>query len=71
MLFRTIKRADDTGGLDRERVREAVIRVRERRLAAAGRGLPAAGTGVMIAHERPINPYGVTRPEARGHGEER
>jgi len=32
MPFRTIQKSSDTGGLDRERVREAVIRLRDRTL---------------------------------------
>jgi hypothetical protein len=74
MLFRTIKRTGDTGGLDRDRVREAVIRLRDRKRAAAA--LPGYATrpaaGVLIARERPIVPYG--QPGAlpgEGDGEER
>jgi hypothetical protein len=78
MLFRTIKRTGDTGGLDRDRVREAVIRLRDRKRAAAA--LPGyvtrPSTGVLVARERPISPYGQPggAPEAlpgEGDGEER
>ena len=68
MPFRTIQRTGDTGGLDRERVREAVIRLRDRKRAAAA--LPGYPTrpaaGVLVARERPITPYGRSRsaPEA-------
>jgi hypothetical protein len=74
MLFRTIKRTGDTGGLDRDRVREAVIRLRDRKRAAAT--LPGYATrpagGVLIARERPIVPYGQPGDlPAEGDGEER
>jgi hypothetical protein len=78
MLFRTIKRTGDTGGLDRDRVREAVIRLRDRKRAAAA--LPGYATrpapGVLIARERPTSPYGQPgrapeAPPAEGEGEER
>ncbi|MFL5539497.1 MAG: hypothetical protein ACJ8J0_10925 [Longimicrobiaceae bacterium] len=62
MPFRTILRMGDTGGLDRGRVREAVIGLRDRKRAEAGPPLSRyrlrPGTGVMIARERPIVPYG-------------
>ena len=68
MPFRTIQKSSDTGGLDRERVREAVIRLRDRKRAAAA--LPSyvtrPGTGTMVARERPLRPYGqpASSPEA-------
>lgn len=75
MLFRTIMRTGDTGGLDRGRVREAVIRLRDRKRAEAGpppspyRLRP--GTGVLIARERPIVPYGEAEelPDQPDEGE--
>lgn len=76
MLFRTIMRTGDTGGLDRGRVREAVIRLRDRKRAEAGppvsRYRLRPGTGVMIAREQPIVPYGETAelPDQPGEGEE-
>ena len=60
-MLRTIKRTADTGGLDRDRVREAVIRLRERKRAAGAPPIPYRlphGTGVLVARERPIHPYG-------------
>jgi hypothetical protein len=63
MPFRTIQKSSDTGGLDRERVREAVIRLRDRK--RAGAGLPYAtrpGTGTLVARERPLRPYGQPAP---------
>jgi len=72
MPFRTIMRMGDTGGLDRGRVREAVIGLRDRKRAEAGPPLSRyryrPGTGVMIARERPIVPYGETET---GLGDER
>jgi len=63
MSFRTIKRTSDTGGLDRVRVREAVIRLREQKRAAAA--LPSyavrPGAGLLVARERPLVPYGEPR----------
>jgi len=64
-MLRTIKRTADTGGLDRDRVREAVIRLRERKRAAGALLSPYRvphGTGVLVARERPIQPYGQARP---------
>jgi hypothetical protein len=60
MPFRTIQRTNDTGGLDRARVREAVIRLRERKRAAAAHSSYAVrpATGVLVARERPLVPYG-------------
>ena len=59
MPFRTIQKNSDTGGLDRERVREAVIRLRDRKRAAAGvRYTTRPGAGTLIARERPLRPYG-------------
>ena len=62
MHFRTIMRTGDTGGLDRGRVREAVIRLRDRKRAEGGPPLSPyryrPGTGVLIAREEPIIRYG-------------
>ena len=70
MPFRTIMRTGDTGGLDRARVREAVIRLRDRKRAAAA--LPGytvrPGAGVLVARERPLILYGEAGP-AREEGE--
>lgn len=76
MSFRTILRTGDTGGLDRDRVREAVIRLRDRKRAEFGAPLSPyryrPGTGVMIARERPIVPYGQAEalPDGGDEGEE-
>jgi hypothetical protein len=75
MHFRTIMRAGDTGGLDRDRVRDAVIRLRDHKRADAARLSPyrmPPGTGVLIARERPIVPYGEPEalPDESEEGEE-
>jgi acyl CoA:acetate/3-ketoacid CoA transferase alpha subunit len=71
MPFRTIQKSSDTGGLDRERVREAVIRLRDRKRAAAA--LPGyatrPGTGTLVARERPLRPYGQPAPPLDGSEE--
>ena len=68
MPFRTIQKSGDTGGLDRERVREAVIRLRDRKRAASALSsyVTRPGTGTLIARERPLRPYGqpAQAPEA-------
>ena len=72
MPFRTIMKTGDTGGLDRARVREAVIRLRDRKRAAAARSGYAVrpGTGLLVARERPLFPYGEAAPaESREEGE--
>jgi hypothetical protein len=60
--MRTIIRAGDTGGLDRARVREAVIRLRDQKRAAAAhsRYPTYSGTG-LVAREQPHVPYGQSR----------
>jgi hypothetical protein len=72
MPFRTIQKSGDTGGLDRERVREAVIRLRDRKRAAAA--LPGyatrPGTGTLVARERPLRPYGQPAPAPEALREE-
>jgi hypothetical protein len=75
MPYRTIQKNGDTGGLDRDRVREAVIRLRDRKRAAAALSSYATrpGTGTMIARERPLRPYGQPLPspeELREESEE-
>jgi len=74
MPFRTILKNGDTGRLDRDRVREAVIRLRDRKRAAALSGYATRpGTGTLIARERPLRLYGqpARAPEAlREEGDE-
>ena len=74
MPFRTIQKNSDTGGLDRERVREAVIRLRDQKRAAAARSSYAIrpGTGTLVARERPLRPYGEPQrsPEELRDGSE-
>jgi len=72
MPFRTIMKTGDTGGLDRARVREAVIRLRDRKRAAAARPgyTVRPGTGVLVAREQPLIPYGRSEAAPAGNGEE-
>jgi len=65
MPFRTIMKTGDTGGLDRARVREAVIRLRDRKRYAI-----RPGTGLLVARERPLIPYGESKAAPAEKGEE-
>ena len=67
MHFRTIQKTADSGGLNRELVRQAVIRVRNRRLAAAAPTRRLLG-GAMVAREVPLVPYGTPAAEASADG---
>jgi len=58
MQFRTIQKTADTGRLNRERVRAAVIRVRDRRWAAAARAMSLLPPGVMLAGQ-PRAPFDI------------
>jgi hypothetical protein len=60
--FRTIQKTADTGGLNRDLVRAAVIRVRDRRWAAVARAAARPG-GARAVREEPRAPYGTPSPD--------
>ncbi|HKP77323.1 MAG TPA: hypothetical protein VJT67_17455 [Longimicrobiaceae bacterium] len=57
MRYRTIKKSDETGGLDRAEVRAAVIAVRREREAAL------SGSPMQVARETPRVPHGGDSPD--------
>ena len=58
--WRTIKKSSDTGRLDRDAVREAVIALRERRVAAEREAEPLRRTRAARVAERRAD-YGPER----------